>query len=179
MFYFSASFHTHFLHLAFALLICSFANWFSQSVVHTHQDQEHGAVAQQGQDGHHPDDDPQRLRGHDVLAGVEVVGCRRAGHSGGLGAVLLVEVGVGGGLGVEAQLTLWPDTYDGAVRLETSSRVHNKVTPPALSSRCPILTWESATICEMSTELLATGRFMQTFTVILLWKVFKTGFQKW
>lgn len=106
--FFSALFlkWTQFLHLAFALVICSFVNWCGQSVVHTHQDQEHGPVAQQRQDGHHPDDDPQRLRGHDVLTGVKVIGCRRADHSGGLGAERSVEFGVGGGVGVETQLAL-------------------------------------------------------------------------
>lgn len=82
------------------------------SFVRTHQDQEHGAVAQQRQDGHHPDDDPQQLGGHDVLAGVEVVGHRRADHGGGPRAVVPVEEVVSGGLGVEAQLAPpRPDTH--------------------------------------------------------------------
>lgn len=91
-------------------------------VIHTHQDQQDSAVAQEGQDSHHPDDNPERLRGHDVLTGVEVVGCRCAGHSGGLGAVLPVEVRVGGGIGVGAQIALRPEAHGGAVSGRDATR---------------------------------------------------------
>lgn len=77
----------------------------------TQQDEKHGGVAQQRQDGDDPDDDPQGPRGHDVLTGVEVVWGRGADDGGGVGAVFPVEGEVVRSIGVGAQgVPPGPDT---------------------------------------------------------------------